>query len=326
MEQDSEQLVGKPITQPTETPHAQQALRPVETASSVEFLKSNLPVISVSLLIIGTVNLMMYYDYFDIDITSYLDFAEVLQIQFRFFASAAALVVVQVLYTSFLHKVLDHDHEHPGEKAYKERVKAGIPEEIRENIKADKPKKRSKYRNSIILIGTMAACLVINSLPKLSDEAIINWWYVSIPAFIAVVVTAYFGMKDRDATYNTDATFLESTNTIYLQLGLAIILIYISGVIAHTSAMRALLSKSSSEVTIVMDKQTISTNESYRFIGKTKNYIFFYNIKKQQADIYPNADIKNMSVRKGVDYHPVPVHTYVLFDYKEVLRWFKNHF
>lgn len=71
-----------------------------------------------------------------------------------------------------------------------------------------------------------------------------------------------------------------------------VFLCFISVMAAYVMAMHYRLNTSVKEVKIIMQKDTISTNKDLRFIGKTKNYTIFYNLKYKNSFIYSNGEIK----------------------------------
>jgi hypothetical protein len=149
----------------------------------------------------------------------------------------------------------------------------------------------------------MVCCAILESI-TFSREAVIGFWFFSIPAFAVAVIISYFEIKKSESKGITITPEIEQTFTLYKQIGFLVILIYISGAAARIEALRRLSDVSAYEVTLVMEDKTLITDKNFRFIGKTKNYIFFYNISKKQSEVYAISEVKNTLIRDGFDYSP----------------------
>ncbi len=51
---------------------------------------------------------------------------------------------------------------------------------------------------------------------------------------------------------------------------------------------------------MITNKDTVRTNNDLRYIGKTRNYIFFYNKKNAVSTIYPMTEVLKISIEKSV--------------------------
>lgn len=56
------------------------------------------------------------------------------------------------------------------------------------------------------------------------------------------------------------------------------------------------------EVTLILEDDYIVTDSVNIFAGKTKNYIFFYNINKKQTRVFRVDDVKEIRYMKGINY------------------------
>lgn len=50
---------------------------------------------------------------------------------------------------------------------------------------------------------------------------------------------------------------------------------------------------------IEIGAKKIASNENYYYIGRTKNFIFFYNSKNNQTDVFQNKDITKLSINNN---------------------------
>ena len=74
----------------------------------MDWLKNNLPIVTILVLVLATANLVIFYEHFNVDILSYLDFSEVIQMQFRVFATVIALAIAFSLFIILFSKVSRH--------------------------------------------------------------------------------------------------------------------------------------------------------------------------------------------------------------------------
>lgn len=51
------------------------------------------------------------------------------------------------------------------------------------------------------------------------------------------------------------------------------------------------------QATLVLEKETVITDNVERYVGKTKNYIFLYNVNTGFAKSYALSDVKQFSLR-----------------------------
>ena len=289
----------------------------------MEQLKNNLPIISLGLLILGTVNLMLYYNHFNVDILSYLDFTEILQIQFRLFATAAALIVFLILYITISQKVSDFV-----DNGKKENPDGSPTEEELERRKKSAKRSRIGFVLFMVLIFILNIVSTTYATADDSNVGISFLWLFSVLLVAVAVIYTYFQLKKVAEAETTDEVKRKQGLTTLKYVGIFIILTYVSGVFARLSAEDVLSHTSSYEATVVMEKKTFITNKNYRYLGRTKNFTFFYDMVKKQAEVYPNGDIKNMFIREGIDYRtPDKKQGFTItFSFTSIVNWFKGLF
>lgn len=266
----------------------------------MEQLKNNLPIISIGLLIMGTINLMLYYSYFNIDILSYLDFTEVLQIQFRLFAIIITACIAQVLYLTSSLKLseilINRVVPNPNKPTKHNRFLVEFDKRFAKYLRG------LSNSSLLILLGVVVIIGGIIFIINFPQSAISMGLILSIFPLSLAIVHA-FRMIKKESIYNFDDikdVNLKADKLKYVLIYLVIV--YVSGVIARVQAFAILSHKSTYEATVVLDKKTFATNKNYRYIGRTKGFTFFYDIAKKQAEVFPNGDIKNMFIRDGVEY------------------------
>jgi predicted nucleic acid-binding Zn ribbon protein len=246
----------------------------------------------------------VYYKHFDVDIMTYLDLTEVLQMQFGLFAISFGVILFWSLGILFFSAT---------SPSYEQMIEWRIEFQAThspEQIKAiqEKNKKQSKKSKIILwliflwlILGVMIAPLAATVIFAYTEQVGIVLLGISILFLAWLIDFIYFFYLDistEDKRYfNPEPRF-----AIARQAGLFLFLTYSSIAIAHITAVMYKGTSSVNEVAIVMEKETITTNKDLRFIGKTKNFTFFYNLSKKQALIYPNGSIKSASISEGIDY------------------------
>lgn len=54
------------------------------------------------------------------------------------------------------------------------------------------------------------------------------------------------------------------------------------------------------EVIMKLDSAIVCTSENYIFIGRTKSYLFFYNMSNEFADVIATSSVKEFAIRKHI--------------------------
>jgi hypothetical protein len=269
------------------TPVAQVSKK--EKISRYQLFKDNLSIISLGLLILGTANLMVYYEYFNINILQYLEFTEVLQLQFRLFTYIIGLYGISTIF-SLIHSKYTSDN--------KDTIREETNGEDKE--KTTKAKPLNKLLLSLIVFTIII--LIMASVTTIYKDIRLALLLLSIPFFTPLVFIAYKEAINKLPRQNAEES-MKSAELYHYALIFAIVgfTVWLGGLIL---AVRCTSPISNNEVTVVMEKKTFSTSADYRYIGKTKGYIFFYTISKQQAEVYPIGDVKILMIRNGIDYKP----------------------
>jgi hypothetical protein len=278
----------------------------------MESLRNNLPLISLCLLIIGTLNLLVYYDYFQINILSYLDFTEIFQLQFRFFAVSVLYLLGLLFYALLTPGKRTNPHELKALlEAELKRVRALPPapvpvmEEVGElDVEATIKKVQDKLREKEVPFTALATLVAFVIGAK--------WWsavrmeqsiwvhllmWVELGLFVALLYFLYHQIQKNfiDGRFGKDSAADVSRKIVLINVLLA--LTFAASIKAREDAMEVVASPSYLEVTAELEDTTLVTNMDYRFVGKTKNNVFFYNLKKHQAEVYSSDKMKSFVVR-----------------------------
>lgn len=300
----------------------------------MEELKNNLPIISVGLLILGTINILIYYSYFNIDILSYLDFTEILQIQFKLFSISGAILIAFYMFfqsLTFIGEIGDSDSERESQKI-KTNIKRLnnlkdkniiLPETEQEvgykkfiikesNYYRRRREAESKDSKGFLVKVKVSIIIILFAIPigsvllvltkDIPQMSMLNVHILSIPLFAIFTLLAYLGLRKEGIFFFLKEDELQKRRDFYKICCLFILLAFTSGSYARISAIRLIIYSSDYEMSFKHNDNNIVTNKNYRYIGKTKNYLFLYDINKKQSDVFKFDDIKNLSIKNGVKY------------------------
>jgi hypothetical protein len=252
----------------------------------MENLKNNLPFITIGLLVLGFARLVAFYDFFGINIVSYLETTEILQLQFGFFALSAIIIIL------FSLQLLDSVG-----KAIKKREEASsIP-----NPPENKDYKAPWFvKNSFrILLGFGTAIFVAKNYYDYHAIGIIVPLHVELMAVIGFLFLISLDLKHLDSAIDRLSKTDPKAITAYVITFLFLILTLAVVLMVRSDAYDILTKKTESEATFVLDSRTITSDSALVYIGKTRNYVFLYDKIKEQAEVIPIDKINDSYFRPG---------------------------
>lgn len=230
----------------------------------MDWFKNNLPLITLLMLILGMVNIFTYYNVFGINIISFLEISEVLQLQFSSYIILAWLLVLicSILYI-------------PAEKLYKkviltraEKIELSARNLAEMQVKLDK-------------LGERISAVNLNEFNSL--------------------VTTHNGYKSTHVENEKVLSSMKSLVKLFYMLMVFMLAATISVGDAFYSIF-SLQKKSKIEVSMKINDKEIKTDKNYRFLGRTKNFIMFYSYDKREANVFSNSEVKDLTFKDGVDY------------------------
>ncbi|XRE44843.1 hypothetical protein ACIVBQ_003047 [Tenacibaculum discolor] len=254
-----------------------------------------LPISYIILICIGYTEKSLFYDKFGIDIAPYLNFEEYL---FIFLPIGSALIGVVILLTVYLSGIIGVNFalsEKPN--GFFNRLIIN-PEYKIENHYSDH-KKTNKIRLILIYILMGFVILIpiaillyfgINKLVLENNAYKINK-NILIASLLWSLIMLILIFSRIPKKENTKSIFL-----IYAFFMSLIVPIFINSKILH--ANNILQGKSSLNVSFMLNKKKISTNDSIMFIGQTKEYLFMRNINSGNNIIYRKEEISKMEISK----------------------------
>lgn len=234
----------------------------------MEWIKNNLPLITVLMLLLGMVDIVVYYQPFNINIISFLDVSEVIQLQFTLYLFFLWAIIS---FVPAIYWVL--------EKIYKRVFDSN------DNRLAAMSKRLAKADRKIADMKQKYAHLHISEFDELTNE------HDDVVDSHSELVKSYAKTK----------------NTIHIYIALAVFI-----VAGLTSAGKALYdayqlkTKSIVELSMQVGDKPIATSRNYRYLGRVKNFIFFYDYAKRESYVFNNSEVKELTFKEGIDYSKPP--------------------
>ena len=244
-------------------------------------IKEYLPIISVILLILGAIRLVVFYHFFGIDITTYIDLSEIFILSLPFFLTSALFLMVCLSY-AMLGVVYDTNNEYSTANSADLTL---LKEPSRPHIRA------SYY---ILTYFTLFLMPMILLLGPERDRIGYDLYFVLIP--VCLVLPPIIPSMHNWIARSYQKAFQKELRSNHLFLFIAsLLLMLFSVVFTRTSARKALYNDES--ITMTYNGEVVKTTDTYSYIGKTKNYAFFYNDNTGYADVYTLSDVKHFSIK-----------------------------
>jgi hypothetical protein len=238
-------------------------------------VKDYLPIFSAFVLIIGSIRLVYYYSFFGISIAEYIELSEIVTLSLSF--------LINSLITSALFLLLF------------------VPTILRTHMSTGSDKKSEAvavlcflayisywFCNTYDIFGNYKLDLRINLDVIVAPFLLLILAF--IPSYIEQIKNSYI-----------ISLFSINVEGKYVTLFVAFAGLFILCVLqSRTNARDILLLRKPDLVKVKIDSTIIESSNNYRFIGKTKNFIFFYNTKDNIADSYALDGGKKISVQNSL--------------------------
>ena len=241
-------------------------------------LKENLPLISAMLLILGAARLIFFYSYFGIDITSYIDLAEIFSLSLRFFATSALIFVPFGFF--YLPTALVMDIRVKSKfRGYREDIDAITPVE---GVVATAMSFILFMLTYFMFTGYMDFTVTIDMALLMVLIFILPW---TTQTFLPI-------LQDKlNKIFKTDLS-----NSFFAGIILVLSVSIFAIAVSRHSARNMAYAKKFISAEVQIDDKVIRSSDGYRYIGKTKNYIFFYNRAANKSDAFSLANVKRVTL------------------------------
>lgn len=237
------------------------------------------------IIFLGMIRLMFYYSHFGVSIVSYLDISEVIT---SFFDVLMLIVSTFVIIT--FNRFIAHDKKKGGEMS---KLKSSL---LKEEDQWKIVKLYFKYLKTRLLLLLIFVSLFLICHLFLN---LVTFWEVIFLASFMVVVLLYviitIEIERKHLINGSSPGQRRYIGLIFYSLILIISVMLFSKYqineveFHHSTKGTTIILKSGEE--IVSKKQKL-------FIGKTNNYVFFFDKKTKTTDIFPMSEIKMLKIKK----------------------------
>lgn len=159
--------------------------------------------------------------------------------------------------------------------------------EEKKKIKNNLSKKRRKY--IIIACIILPLLILVYSIFKNSFE-----YYVLFFSVFIACITVIFLLCFTDFSYKHIGSTESLKITMLFPFTLALM-----GTITVNEIKQIKKGKYKGTIINLNDSTNIITSDSVVFVGKTENYVFFYNLNSKTSEIYPTSEVKKIILKQN---------------------------
>ncbi len=256
------------------------------------FLRENLVVISVVLILLGYYDRYLFYQNWGIDIYPYIDVSEII-FTFSNVLAAAVLYVVPFLFMLMLSPMMTASFIKNEEKSSTVNIKERVQKRIARLMLV------SGFSSLAFILVTIFLGLL--TIYKTTSELNIIIFYLSV--FFTLVAFCLFWDAARIVKNMKANRKVNHINFHFISLAAATcFLLYITtkNRIAYSNIMDG---NPKNSISFSYESITIKSSNARPYIGSTKGYIFLYDTTAKIVEIYPERDAKFLSIkmnRKGI--------------------------
>ena len=249
-----------------------------------EDLKFYIPYLGTLLVLLSATKLTIYYSLFGLDITSYLEFTEILTLCLSDLLYFIAIIAIQNVWIFLMQpndeliSISNGLHNTLTEKKLYKRIWAYTINGI------------NLFLLIMVWIIGIPFWLLFTKLPFTT--------YLYFPCIIlCVLLFLTIVFETRRQWF---IKFNEHPKMIYTNLAkLFIVLLVLTISSAYQDFESVKTSKKYFGTTIKLSERDVISDSNYYYIGKTKNFVFFHNQKNMINDIFPVKEIKMLTVKNN---------------------------
>jgi hypothetical protein len=252
--------------------------------TALENIKDNLPLLSILLAVLSLSRVILYYHYFGISIVDYIELTEAVTLCVPLFIWSALGGIVGFIAGVFQWKSL--------RKEATEQLNIKVNNTFKERAIAVSG---SYQYFALFRFFPVIMIVSIGFLLFIDKKEGIEWHFIQI-----ICLWIYFmsSILANEISIIIDSPNLDLT-TVTIQFYIILILglsYFILSARAESYSVIYSNYKYLKHVEVVVGEKIVRTSNTYRYVGKTKNYIYFYNIVKGSADIISLDDVKSFSI------------------------------
>lgn len=246
-------------------------------------IKDHLPLLSIGLLVISLFRLILFYNVFNINILDYVDLGEVIALSFSALLPTFAMLLVLGVGFYFTQNAEVFTKYNPARfiaiqepKAFGERFRLFV---------ADTGK--------TLALSPLLVLIVSVVLFFINKDLSHRFFHLSLFFFVWI----YYGLLLLEI-----ARMYKLTTGAYpshSSMSIAKAVIFTSLITVASAVFNAQMSRDKLDyerVVVGMGNKIIKSSSTYRYVGKTKSYIFFYNKANHSYNAYNLSMVDSLSV------------------------------
>jgi hypothetical protein len=227
----------------------------------IENLIKLLPLGSVFILFCSSIRLVIYYKVFNISIVEYIGIHEFLTVfidDLLLYFSIFGIGILLYLFDNIFNKSQDLVLKNTTPEKYKNERKVFL----------------------ILLITTLSLIIILSNSTETKSKSI---EIIGVGIFLMLSLLR---------------VFLSSTKfTIPYPLLITAGIVIYTAMYAFSDAQKILEKKDRLNYTVVFKEKTYFTDKNLKYIGKTENYLFLYNLKSNRTTILKNDELIKINIK-----------------------------
>lgn len=227
----------------------------------IEKLIKLLPFGSIFVLFCSSINLVIYYKTFNIPIVDYIGIQEFITSFIDDLLFYLCIFGIGVFLTLF--DIIQNENQN-------------FP------LKSDTPEDYKNERR-IFLILSIITLLLIIGLSIYNDSKSKSIEIICVGLFVFLGFLRVF----------LSSTKLTIPYTLFIVTGIVLYTI----MYGYSDAYKIIENKDKLKYTIVFKKKTYLTDKNLKYVGKTENFLFLYNLKSKRTTILKNDDLIKISIQ-----------------------------
>ena len=266
-------------------PIPNEEVRPEPEKNFIKSILAYIPFIVTIAYVMGITDLICYYYYYGFDVTSFLDFSE---ISMSSVSDLIYIIPIGIIVTmlGYFQGFLNRRFSKSAGDAIKRIPRRGIRLTLHFAILL-----------AMILIGTFVTYHIITEL-RSNDlhQNILGVENIAGGIFLLLITIIPLTLAAIEFRFKSYRFFLLFLFTMITSLTTSIIttLMKVDEIRVNHSTFGSSIVV---EDGILKKENTVTSNSSYYYIGKTSKYVFFYDSKKDKVDVYPEKNIAKYSLK-----------------------------
>jgi hypothetical protein len=257
-------------------------------------LRENIPLYTVIIIGISLLYLILYYAYLGIDIVSYIEPTEALVLSFPAFIYALVengIVMIVGLIICLILLVIITIFDIVRKRFQKEKIPSSSAATESNDLVDNEG--FPWFSAIIVLIWIVSITFVIISAIQTKDYTSL----INSMLFYCILGLFYV---NRPKTHKILSKVILRDKQVFNLVYLTLITSLSVALLARHKAQDIISNKHYTQVAVSFENnQKIITNDTLRYVGKTKNYIFFYRTKQNESTIYPLEKAINLNMMDG---------------------------